>query len=93
VTQPDLIDEDLLILRYMNGHDRYWAASKLAPLIGIPVGETAQRLETLGRARLVKMLRKDVYGSEPEFCVTNDGVTAVITRRFQQSRVEASAAR
>jgi len=89
VSQYDLTDEDLLILRYLNGHDRYWAASKLAPLVDIAVVRAAQRLEALERGRFVKGLRDQVNTTEPEFCITNDGITAVITRRFHQTHGEA----
>jgi len=51
VSQSDLTDEDLLILRYLNAHDRYWAASKLAPLIDIAVVRAAERLEALEPVR------------------------------------------
>ena len=85
MSQSDLTDEDLLILRYLNGHDRYWAASKLAPLIDIAIVRAAERLEAPERGRFVKGLRAQVNTIEPEFCITNDGITAVITRRFHQS--------
>ncbi len=89
MSQSDLTDEDLLILRYLNGHDRYWAASKLAPLIDIAVVRAAERLEALERGRFVKGLRDQVNTTEPEFCITNGGITAVIARRFHQSYGEA----
>jgi hypothetical protein len=89
VSPSNVTDEDLLILRYLTGHDRYWGALKLAPLIGLTVVRAAECLAALERQRLVKGLRDHLGTAEPEFCITNDGRTAVIVRRFDQPHVEA----
>ena len=78
---PNLDDEDLSVLRYMRAHDRYWSPSGLAPHVGLSVIQAARRLEALEKARLVKRLGNQFGGGEPEFCITNIGMTEVITRR------------
>jgi hypothetical protein len=79
--RPNLDGEDLLLLRYMRGHDRYWPPSGLAPQIGLSVTQTARRLEVLEKARLVKRLGNQFTTGAPEFCITNSGITEVSTRR------------